>query len=67
MFGEHERGDKDWQDTCFSISELLFKVSDKINPLFDFSNRRPLRKRHALVAKGDGLINQNPVVRPKIH
>jgi len=60
MFGEHERGDKDWQDTCFGISEALFKVSDKKNPLFDFYNHRSLRKRHALVAKCEGLINQNP-------
>ena len=55
-----ERGDKNWQKTCFALSKILYACSETINPLFDFSNRRSGLKRSALKARANGLINQNP-------
>ena len=55
-----ERGDKDWQKTCFALAKILYACSDKVSPLFDFSDRRSRLKHSALKARAKGLINQNP-------
>lgn len=55
-----EKGDKDWQETCFILAKILYACSEKVNPLFDFSDRRSRLKHSALKARLQGLINQNP-------
>jgi hypothetical protein len=56
----HKRGDKDFQDVCFALAKTFFYISEHVNPLTDFSDRRGGFKRSALKARRKGLINQNP-------
>jgi len=55
-----ERGDKDFQETCFALARIFRACSEEVNPFFDFSNRRSRLKHSALKARAKGLINQNP-------